>query len=133
MPVQVNGKVRARLTVPADISEERAARAGARRSAGRPHTRRQDGPEGRDRRRRSPLVSIVVSLMMPIAVISCSAASRHVALPAVRLLAGRPRLVPAGLHQDASASRCSPTRRASSTSSSRVTDKVRAELIGRGR
>ena len=35
VPVQVNGKVRARLTVPAGTSEEELQRAGAGRSAGR--------------------------------------------------------------------------------------------------
>ena len=35
VPVQVNGKVRARLTVPAGISEDELQAAGARRPAGR--------------------------------------------------------------------------------------------------
>ena len=46
VPVQVNGKLRARLTVPADIIGERPAGAGARGSARAPASRGQDGQEG---------------------------------------------------------------------------------------
>ena len=62
VPVQVNGKVRARLTVPADTADDELRELRARRSAGREASRRQDrqkvvvagGQAGR-------LVSIVVS------------------------------------------------------------------------
>ena len=43
VPVQVNGKVRARLTVPADIIRRTTPRAGAGGSSGRQIPRREDG------------------------------------------------------------------------------------------
>ena len=49
VPVQINGKVRARLTVPAGAVGRRAARAGAGRRRRCRLTRRQDDPEGRGR------------------------------------------------------------------------------------
>ena len=104
VPVQVNGKVRGRLTVPADIVEERPARAGAGGSAGRRTSRarpcaRSSSPGGR-------LVSIVVSLMM----------DRRRFLRgglAALALAGR-----AGIRSRAAGRSCRPTSRPSACRSS---------------
>ncbi len=49
IPVQVNGKLRGRLTVAPDISRRGAREAGAGRPDVQAHIRRQDGEEGRDR------------------------------------------------------------------------------------
>ena len=58
VPVQVNGKLRARITAPADATEDRAARAGAGRPRGaRTPTARRFG---RWWSRKGPLVSMVV-------------------------------------------------------------------------
>ena len=131
VPVQVNGKVRARLTVPADISEERPAGGGAEGSAGRPLPRGQDRSQGRHRRRRSPPGQHRRVLMMD---------RRHFLLGGLAALAlpgcgyslsGRGSFLPASI-------KTIGVPLFTNTTSlfeieQRVTDKVRAELIGRGR
>ena len=134
VPVQVNGKVRGRLTVAGRHRGGGAAAARAQRIRRWPSTSRArpsarwsiaGGARGwsaswcRDvMDRRQFLVAGLAALVAA----------------GMRLLALRARLVPAGVDPDRSACRSSPTDDADlSRSSVAVTERVRAELIGRGR
>ena len=77
IPVQVNGKVRSRLTVPAATSEIRAREAGARRPGGAgahqredgAESRRREGPSGVDRREMRMRAALI--LMLALATSGC--------------------------------------------------------------
>ena len=138
VPVQVNGKVRARLTVPADASEDELRELALADPAVQAHT------DGKTIRKvvvaKGPLVSVVVSMTghrrapMPVESL-CARAVVPVRCSAARAAATRwpaaARSCPTTSRR--SASRRSPTARPSSTSRRMLTEKVRAEFIGRGK
>ena len=139
VPVQVNGKVRAPLTVPAGAVRRQLRELRARRRGGDGAHRRQDDPQGRRRERTAGQRGGVVrrpvhwtlrnARRAAVLCALCVLCGRSVGM---RLRAGRPRLVPARLHPD---DRRPDLRQPHDRLQPRnaLTQKVRAEFIGRGK
>ena len=126
MPVQINGKVRSRLTVPADDDGVGAGGARARRSGGEGAYAGEDDPEGRRGERQACLAGGSVRHAFICVLVL---AVRELGL---RLRARRPRFVPARLHQG----RRYPAVREPQqllAGGAGLTEKVRIEFIGRGK
>ena len=136
VPVQVNGKVRSRLTVSGGCVGAGARTAGARRSGGEDAYHRKDRQEGR---RREGAPRLAGGPMKTQSRWLCNEKGRGAVRRArrpgvarVRLFPGRPRIVSARLH---------PRRRHSAARQQQhffqveqiLTEKIRTEFIGRGR
>ena len=124
IPVQVNGKVRGRLTVPADTTDAELERLALADPRGAAHTRRQDGEEGGGGARaalsRSSFGESACAVFRRWPEAFAGPARPRPArrvLDGLWLRAGRPRLVSARGHPASSASRSCRTRAPSSTSS----------------